>query len=163
MARGALRDGFVVRSKLPPTPVPENKSTPKSRVTPHLAGKSPLQSQGIGESSPAPYSSPYPLRRTNILTQTNCLTFSFLQRYGIEPRHDDARRRRHADSPISSLSRHVRAGEGRRGARRRRAPSGGKNPGQNLVWIRCVSASQESGGSEIRVFPSSIQRENGDE
>ena len=26
------------------------------------------------------------VRRGVILTQTNCLTFSFLQRYGIEPR-----------------------------------------------------------------------------
>ena len=155
----ALRDDFVVRSKLPPTPVPENKSTPKSRVTPHLADKSPLQSQGIGKSSPAPYSSPYPLRRTNILIQTNCLTFSFLQRYGIEPR-PGARARDAMPTRLfrHSLAEYARA-RGRRGARRRRAPSGGKNPGQNLVRILHVSASEESGGSEIRVFPSSIQRE----
>ena len=139
----ALRDDFVVRDKLPPTPVPENKSTPKSRVTPHLAGKSPLQSQGIGKSSPAPYLSPQMLRRTNILIQTNCLQPKNLHVSRIELMTRCARQRRHADSPILSLSRHVRAGEGRRGARRRRAQSCQENPGPNLVRIRCVSASEE--------------------
>ena len=109
----ALRDDFVVRSKLPPTPVPENKSTPKSAVTPH----SPLtrgHSKVKGSENPLLrlILSPYPLRRGVILIQTNCLKPHFLLPSRVELMTRCARRRRHADSPISRPSRALRENKG---------------------------------------------------
>ena len=83
-----------------------------SSYSPLPADKRPLQSQGIGKSSPAPYLSPYPLRRGVILIQTNCLKPHFLLPSRVELMTRCARRRRHVDPPISRPSRALRENKG---------------------------------------------------
>ena len=60
----------------------------------------------------APYLSPHMIRRGVILIQTNCLKPHFLLPSRVELMTRCARQRRHADSPISSLSRRVRESKG---------------------------------------------------
>ena len=120
-------------------------TTPKSRVSKVIA---------------APYLSPYPLRRTRILTQTDCLTFSFLPEYRIEPMTRCARRRRHADSPILSLSRRVRESKGAaRSAPKARAVMPRKPWSKSCMDPLRISESRMRGGSGVGGFISTRERD----